>query len=259
MVTWDRIASCASVALHPYPDRLQLVSKVGAEHAGGGLVAAQRPEQLRAVVEADLASLGVERLAVVNLRRVDTGPGIVATGDQVVDLDWWQAHTVDSAAGPVEIVFTPSQHWSGRSLGDRMETLWGGYAVFAPDFHFFFAGDTAYSKDFQDIRARFAARQTEALGGGFDIALIPVGAYEPRWFMRSQHVDPAEAVQIHQDLNAKRSVGIHWGTFQLTDEALDQPPIDLAAARQAQGVADDGFFVMAVGETRRLPRRTGGP
>ena len=75
--------------------------------------------------------------------------------DNVVELDWWQSARV----GAVEIVLTPVQHWSGRSLTDRMETLWGGYAVFAPDFHVFFAGDTGYSKDFADIRERFAARQ----------------------------------------------------------------------------------------------------
>lgn len=172
-----------------------------------------------------------------------------------VELDWWQSHPIPTAAGPVDVVFTPSQHWSGRGLGDRMETLWGGYAVFAADFQFFFAGDTAYSKDFRDIRERFAARQTPEAGGGFDIALIPIGAYEPRWFMVAQHVNPAEAVQIHLDLKAKRAVGVHWGTFELTDEALDQPPIDLAQARQQQGVPDEDFFVMAIGETRKLPRR----
>lgn len=174
---------------------------------------------------------------------------------EAIELDWWQSHLVATAAGPVEIVFTPSQHWSARGLGDRMKTLWGGWAVFAPDCHLYFAGDTAYSKDFADIRARFAARQTPAAGGGFDIALIPIGAYEPRWFMATQHVDPDESVRIHTDIGAKRSVGVHWGTFVLTDEALDRPPLDLAAARRARGIADDAFFVMAIGETRRLPRR----
>jgi len=174
----------------------------------------------------------------------------------VVELDWWQPHKVASPAGPVDVVLTPVQHWSGRGLNDRMKTLWGGYAVFAPDFQFFFTGDTAYSKDFTDIRERFASRQTPDKGGGFDIALIALGAYEPRWFMASQHVNPAEAAQIHLDVNAKRSVGIHWGTFELTDESLDQPPIDLVEARRAKGVAEDAFFVMAIGETRKLPRRS---
>lgn len=170
----------------------------------------------------------------------------------VVELDWWQSHRI----GSTEVVLTPAQHWSGRSLTDRMTTLWGGYAVFAPDLHLFFSGDTGYSKDFADIRARFADRQRPDQGGGFDVALIAVGAYEPRWFMASQHVNPAEAVQIHLDLGAKQSVGIHWGTFPLTDEALDEPPRALAQARRDKGVTDDGFIVMAVGETRRLPRRT---
>jgi N-acyl-phosphatidylethanolamine-hydrolysing phospholipase D len=173
----------------------------------------------------------------------------------VIELDWWQSHPLATPAGPVDVVLTPVQHWSGRGLTDRLATLWGGYAVFAPDLHLFFTGDTGYSQDFRDIRERFAARQTPALGGGFDIALIAVGAYEPRWFMASQHVNPSEAVQIHLDVAAKRSVGIHWGTFELTDESLDQPPIDLADARRAKGVADEAFFVMAIGETRKLPRR----
>ncbi len=172
----------------------------------------------------------------------------------VVELDWWQSHSVPSPTGPVDVVLTPVQHWSGRGLNDQLATLWGGYAVFAPDLHLFFSGDTGYSKDFSDIREHFAPRQRE--GGGFDIALIAVGAYEPRWFMTSQHVNPAEAVQIHLDLGAKRSVGVHWGTFQLTDEALDEPPQQLAQARAARGLADDQFFVMAIGETRRLARRT---
>ena len=172
----------------------------------------------------------------------------------VVELDWWQSHTVTSAAGAVDIVLTPVQHWSGRGLNDQLQTLWGGYAVFAPDLQLFFTGDTAYSKDFDVIHERFKARQAD--GGGFDVALIAVGAYEPRWFMSSQHVNPAEAVQIHLDVHAKRSVGIHWGTFELTDESLDEPPQQLAEARRARGLADDAFTVMAIGETRKLPRRT---
>ena len=173
----------------------------------------------------------------------------------VVELDWWHSHPVASKMGTVDVVLTPVQHWSGRGLNDRLATLWGGYAVFAPDQHLYFSGDTGYSKDFSDIREHFASRQRE--GGGFDIALIAVGAYEPRWFMSSQHVNPAEAVQIHVDLGAKRSVGVHWGTFELTDESLDTPPLALAEARAAKGRAEEQFFLMAVGETRQLVRRPG--
>ncbi len=175
----------------------------------------------------------------------------------VRELDWWDSFTVPSANGtaPLEIHFTPVQHWSARGIGDRRATLWGGFAVFASDFHVYFSGDTGYSKDFLDTQAKFAARQTPALGGGFDLALIAVGAYEPRWFMKEQHVNPEEAVQIYQDLRAKTAVGVHWGSFNLTDESLDQPPKDLAAARSAKGLAEAAFGVMAIGETRRYPKR----
>lgn len=105
------------------------------------------------------------------------------------------------------------------------------------------------------MRTRFAERQSPAEGGGFDIALLPIGAYEPRWFMASQHVNVDEAVRIHQDLGAKRSLGVHWGTFPLTDEALDEPPRVLADLRRRNGLAEHEFFTMAIGETRRLPPR----
>ncbi len=170
----------------------------------------------------------------------------------IVELDWWQSHAVPAPGGPVDIVLTPAKHWSARGLGDRLKTLWGGFAVFAPDLHLYFAGDTGYSKDFAEVRRRFGDRPG---GGDFDFALIPIGAYEPRWFMAQQHVNPAEAVQIHLDLGARQSLGIHWGTFELTDEPLDQPPKDLAAARTGRGVAADAFRVMAVGETATLAPR----
>jgi N-acyl-phosphatidylethanolamine-hydrolysing phospholipase D len=172
--------------------------------------------------------------------------------DNVVELVWWQSHRI----GAVEVVMTPVQHWSGRTLNDRLATLWGGYAVFAPDLHLYYPGDTGYSKDFADTRARFASRQSDSQGGGFDVALLPIGGYEPRWFMQDQHVNPAEAVRIHLDLNAKRSIGVHWGTFELTDESLDEPPRKLAEERKSQGIADDDFSVLAIGATRRIARRT---
>jgi N-acyl-phosphatidylethanolamine-hydrolysing phospholipase D len=170
---------------------------------------------------------------------------------RVVELDWWQSHHLDG----LDVFLVPARHWSARGLGDRMKTLWGGFAVFAPDCQLFFAGDTGYSRDFADIRERFADRQQSAQGGGFDIALIPIGAYEPRWFMSNQHVNVQEALKIHADLGAKASLGVHWGTFELTDEALDEPPRQLARQRAALGLSDNAFFTLAVGQTRRLPPR----
>lgn len=171
--------------------------------------------------------------------------------DSVIELDWWQNHSING----VEFHLTPVQHWSARSVNDRSVTLWGGWTVLGTDFHWYYAGDTGYSRDFADTASMFAARQTEALGGGFDLALIPIGAYEPRWFMSQQHVNPMESVRIHQDVKAKRSIGVHWGTFQLTDEPLYQPPRDLAMARQALGVKEADFGVLAIGESRQFAKR----
>jgi N-acyl-phosphatidylethanolamine-hydrolysing phospholipase D len=176
---------------------------------------------------------------------------------QAVELDWWETYVHPGGAGgrPVEFLLTPAQHWSSRSLSDRNRTLWGGWAVMGADCHWYFTGDTGYSKDFKDVRERLAPRHSAALGGGFDVALIAVGACLPRWFMREQHVDLMEAVQIHLDLGAKRSVGVHWGTFALADDPIDLPLHDLAAVRRDQGVEEDAFFLLPVGGTRQLPRR----
>jgi N-acyl-phosphatidylethanolamine-hydrolysing phospholipase D len=177
---------------------------------------------------------------------------------RVTEFDWWDSYIHDGAAGhPVEFHFTPAQHWSGRSLSDRNRTLWGGWAVLGGDFHWYFTGDTGYSKDFTDVHERFALRQTPEQGGGFDIALIAVGACLPRWFMKNQHVDLDEAVQIHLDLGAKRSVGVHWGTFALADDPLDRPLHELAGARRAKDVSEDSFFLLPVGGTCQLQRRRG--
>jgi L-ascorbate metabolism protein UlaG (beta-lactamase superfamily) len=159
----------------------------------------------------------------------------------VVELDWWDR----IGKGSLDIHLVPVQHWSQRTLWDRNKTLWGGFYVRHHSLSFMFAGDTGYSQDFADIRKRLGAP---------DIAAIPVGAYEPRWFMGVQHVDPAQAVKIHQDLGARYSVGMHWGVFELADESLDEPPKALSVARVEAGVPADRFFVMKLGETRRLGR-----
>jgi len=159
----------------------------------------------------------------------------------VVELDWWDR----LGKGSLDVHFVPVQHWSQRTLWDRNKTLWGGFYVKHHSLSFVYTGDTGYSRDFSDIRQRLGAP---------DLAAIPIGAYAPRWFMGKQHVDPAEAVRIHQDLGAKYSVGVHWGVFDLTDESLDDPPNALAVARVDGGVPAERFFVMKLGETRRLAR-----
>ena len=151
---------------------------------------------------------------------------------------------------------SPVQHWSARRVAHRSQTLWGGgWAFFGSDTQRYFSGDTGYSQDFLDPQKRFADRQTPANGGGFDIVLIAAGAYEPHWFMKKHHVNPAEAVQVHKDLKAKRSVGVHWGTFTLIDQPLDQPPKELATAVREQNLAKKEFTPMAIGKTRTLPSR----
>jgi N-acyl-phosphatidylethanolamine-hydrolysing phospholipase D len=180
---------------------------------------------------------------------------------RVVELDWWDAHVLDAnslhqAHARIPVTLTPAQHWSARTATDALRSLWGGFAVLSPDCHLFFAGDTGYSKDFTDIRQRFAREHTPEQGGGFDMALLPIGAYEPRWFMKDQHCNPEEAVQIFKDLGCKRAMAVHWGCFQLTDEALDEPPRALAHALHASGMDHTQFCVAAMGESLKLtPRR----
>jgi L-ascorbate metabolism protein UlaG (beta-lactamase superfamily) len=171
----------------------------------------------------------------LGLKEWFAGEGI---GD-VTALDWWQ----ESAFNGLKFTLVPAQHWSSRTPFDRDQTLWGGWVIEQPTFRFFFAGDTGYSPVFKDIHKHFDS---------FDLAAIPIGAYEPRWFMRIMHADPDDAVKIHQDLHARHSVAMHWGTFILTDEPLDEPPVKLAQARKAAGISPDEFFVMKHGETKDL-------
>ena len=171
----------------------------------------------------------------LGLRAWFAGQGIRTVSEH----DWWD----DVQFRRLKLSLVPAQHWSARTPWDRDRTLWGGWVIEQPDFRFLFAGDTGYSPVFKDIGERF---------GSFDLAAIPIGAYEPRWFMRVMHVNPEEAVKIHQDIRARRSVAMHWGTFILTDEPLDEPPHRLAAARLAAGIAPEEFFLMKHGETRKL-------
>ena len=174
----------------------------------------------------------------------DNVPGAIIAGDQrnVIAMDWDETQVFSSGSKPITLRFLAVQHWSARSLFDRNETLWGSWAIEHPRFRFWFAGDLAYSPDIDDI-----AR----LHGGFDLAAIPIGVYEPRWFMKRAHVDPPEALQVFKTIRAKQAFAIHWGTFDgLSDESLDEPPAAFERTRQASGVSPEAFSLLRIGETR---------
>lgn len=158
---------------------------------------------------------------------------------RVHELDWWQSLTI----GALSVTFVPSQHWSQRGLRDRNETLWGGYVLQGAERAVYFAGDTAFFNGFRTIGERFP---------GIDAALLPIGAYDPQWFMRQQHMNPDDAVAAFRDLGARLLCAMHWGTFKLTDEPLDEPPRLLEAARQREGIPAEQVWVAAIGETRGL-------
>lgn len=158
---------------------------------------------------------------------------------RVIELDLWQDANVSGA----KITAVPVQHFSGRGATDRNQTLWCGFVIELAGRKIFFAGDSGYSLDFRDIGQRFAP---------MDLSLIPIGAYDPREFMRAVHVNPEEAVRIHCDLGSRLSVAMHWGTFRLTLEPLSEPPLQLAAALQSAGIAPDRFRVLKHGETLSL-------
>lgn len=158
--------------------------------------------------------------------------------EKVIELDWWEKHIVGADG---EVTLTPSQHWSNRLSGSRCARLWGGFFFRLGQRTVHFVGDTGFHATlFSDIRQHLGAP---------DVALIPIGAYEPRWFMRGQHCNPAEAVAIHHQLDAGLSIPMHWGTFQLTDEAREAPVEALKAALSADASAPD-FIVLEPGQTQ---------
>lgn len=167
-------------------------------------------------------------------------PAVRAAGAKnVVELDWWQSHDVDGT----RITLVPARHWSMRFPWDRNDALWGGFVVQGQEGSVYHSGDTAYWDQFAEIRRRL---------GVIDWALLPIGAYEPRWFMEPQHMGPEEAVQAACDLEAKHLVAMHWGTFRLTDEPLGEPPIRAREAHRLAGRVDERLWLLDVGESRRL-------
>jgi L-ascorbate metabolism protein UlaG (beta-lactamase superfamily) len=159
---------------------------------------------------------------------------------RIEELDWWD----ESAAAPLPIAMTPAQHFSARHAFDRNRALWGSFLILAEGSRrIYFAGDSGYAPHFKEVSERT---------GGIHLALLPIGAYEPRWFMKDMHMTPAEAVQAHLDLAAEQSVAMHFGTFQLTPEGIDDPPIALGEALRARNVPVAQFRTLEVGESIRI-------
>ncbi|MEL6179883.1 MAG: MBL fold metallo-hydrolase [Myxococcota bacterium] len=172
-----------------------------------------------------IAPLGVDR----DLEGMGVSP------ERITTLGWWDTHTCES--GPEAITMVPAQHWSQRGLLDRNRSWWGGYVLEHHTYTLYFAGDSGYCDDFKAIGARFS---------NIDLGLIPIGAYDPTWFMSPQHMNPEEAGQVMLDVGAKRMIPIHWGTYKLTAEPLDEPPERLKAWGRTRGL-EERLAIMPLG------------
>ncbi|MDZ7781101.1 MAG: MBL fold metallo-hydrolase [Gemmatimonadota bacterium] len=167
---------------------------------------------------------------------------------QVVELDWWHEVLVDGPGGPVRLVCLPVRHWTRRALGVNRE-LWGGWAALPAGSSdaargVFFGGDSGYCPAFREIGSRL---------GPFRASILPIGAYEPRWFMAESHMNPREAVQAYRDLGAAGAfVGMHWGTFRLTDEDPLEPPALTRRAWREAGLPAANLHLPGIGGTIRL-------
>ena len=159
----------------------------------------------------------------------------------VVELDWWQSHTV----GDLEITLVPARHWSMREPWNRNDTLWGGYVIRGPEGIAYHSGDTAWGDHFTEIGQRFP----------IDWAMLPIGGYNPRWFMEPQHVDPVEAARGFEALRARFLLAMHWGTYKLTDEAIGEPPARLRAYWQEHQLPAEKLWILDAGEARALTPR----
>ncbi|MBW1991632.1 MAG: MBL fold metallo-hydrolase [Deltaproteobacteria bacterium] len=156
---------------------------------------------------------------------------------RVQELDWWQT----ASFGAVRLHCVPAQHFSMRTLFDRNRTLWCGWVLETPAGRIYFTGDTGYCPHFKEIGNRL---------GPMRLSLIHIGGYQPRWFMRPMHANPEEAVRIHQDVGSRHSIGMHWGTFKLTEEPLGEPPLYLQEALKQAKIPETQFVVLQIGETR---------
>lgn len=161
----------------------------------------------------------------------------------VYELQWWHEEShpkFTEKDKAVKFAFTPAQHWCRRGINDFNKVLWGSWSVIGPQHRFFFAGDTGFCSMFKKIGTRY---------GPFDLAAIPIGAYSPRGLMEFQHVDPQAAVDIHRDVKSNFSLGIHWGTFNLSYEFYLAPPQELNEKLDSVGIPRNKFITVKHGET----------
>ncbi|MFE0775025.1 MBL fold metallo-hydrolase [Streptomyces sp. NPDC058861] len=164
---------------------------------------------------------------------------------RVTELDWWEAVELPGPIGPVRFDFVPSHHWSRRGLTDTCRSLWGGWILTAPDGRrVHFAGDTGYGHWFGEIGRRYP---------GIDLAILPIGAYEPRWMLSPVHTSPEEAVRACGDLGARLMAPMHWGTFLLSAEPPLEPLHRVRAAWTADGRRRDELWDLAIGASKVLP------
>lgn len=166
-----------------------------------------------------------------------------AGAKNVIELDWWQKTTLPSGE---TVHLTQVQHWSSRTPFDRNETLWGGFVIESKDLKIYFGGDSGYGPHYKETHKRF---------GPMDVSLLAIGAYEPRWFMGPQHLNPADAIQAHLDLQSRLSLGIHFGTFRLTDEGIETPVQELAEGLKKTDIGATQFIAPKNGETRVYNRK----
>ena len=159
--------------------------------------------------------------------------------ENVSEFLWWENIEIKN----VKFTFTPTQHWSARGLSDRNKSLWGGWYMSFPNYKTFHAGDSGYSNDFRDTQKKL---------GKPDLSLIPIGAYAPRWFMKANHVNPEEALQVALDLGSKKNYAMHWGTFSLTDEDTLEPPRLLQEALSKKGLSPSFFEILKPGQLKKV-------
>jgi len=223
------------------------ISGVIPRNAGPGLTVDQLPH-----IDAALVTHNhYDHLDLPTLRAIGApvlagaGTRAILRGLPCTELDWWARSTV----GGLEVTFVPSQHWSRRRLSDMNAALWGGFVVDGGGARVYHAGDTAYFSGFQEIGQRFP---------GIDAALLPIGGYDPEWFMRPQHMNPEDATQAFVDLKARSLVAMHWGTFKLTDEPLDEPPVRLRAEWNRRGLLGSAMRIPAIGESLAVQPHTAG-